>query len=396
MSARGFVRRPSPLAAVVLWSASGLLACSSETPSLEGAVGDEDRDGSRVAATDAGKTPDAGRGAADSGSSSEADASATSPASRANSDEDDGNNTCAKAELMTQRVVPKVWLLIDGSGSMAAPLTGLIGPSRWEVLRDALLNSSDGLISKLQSAVAFGLMAYDGGLSPTGIYVPELCPRTIVVDPAIENFNAIDGAYPAAELGSSTPTHYALLALSDRIKMVRDTGDTTPTYVVLATDGAPNLCDFHDGIPATPDTEQEAVDTVAQLAAQGTKTFAISLAGDDRELKAHLDAVAKAGATGKGSFTTNSQDDLVKALTEILGGTTSCSIRLEGRIEPGHECDGDVTLDGKMLGCDDANGYRVPDDHTSIELVGDACDALQRQPSAVLSAKFPCDAVVLL
>jgi hypothetical protein len=209
---------------------------------------------------------------------------------------------CASAEVHVTRVTPRVWLLVDGSGSMAAPLdNGLAGASRWSVLRDALLADGTGLVSRLHGVVEFGLYVYDGGLSLPGMAGPQ-CPRVIVSEPALNNAAAMSGVYPAAQTGASTPTHYALLDLKKRIDAA-GASPNGPTYVVLATDGKPNLCDFHDGIPATPDTEREAVDTVAQLSAAGTNVFVISMAGADTDLQTHLMAVAAAGKTGTQPFT---------------------------------------------------------------------------------------------
>ncbi|HEX5660691.1 MAG TPA: vWA domain-containing protein [Polyangiales bacterium] len=315
-----------------------------------------------------------------------------STGSRRDSGGGGGNSEeCGTIELTTQRVVPRVWLLIDGSGSMSASLAGLAGPSRFAVLRQALLDPTDGLVTKLAGSVAFGLMIYDGGMSPPGVYVPGLCPRVIVVEPALDNTQAISAAYPAEPTGASTPTHYALLDLQDRITASMS---TDPSFVLLATDGKPNLCDFHDGIPASAATEQEAVDTVAQLQQAGTQTFALSLAGGDAELQAHLSSLAEAGGTGSNVFSPSSQDALVTALTEIFGGTQSCTIEVEGKIVPGKECSGEVTLDDQKLACE--TDYRVGADKQSLELLGDACTKLRSQPTSKLSASFACDDVILL
>ena len=289
------------------------------------------------------------------------------------------------------RVVPTVWLMIDGSGSMGAPLE-LMGPSRWALLRDALLADATGLVPRLQSSVAFGLYVYDGGLSLPGIPGPQ-CPRVVTSEPALNNADAVRGAYPELEIGASTPTHYALLDLQARI--AASAQPASPTYVVLATDGKPNLCDFHDGLPATPDTEQEAVDTVRQLAAAGTQVFVISMAGDDAELQTHLEAVAAAGNTGKPPFTPRSQSELESALTQILGAASSCEVRIQGKVEAGRECSGTVLLDGAALPCNDADGYRLKPDRTSLELLGSACKRLQTARAPELEASFPCDDVKL-
>jgi hypothetical protein len=300
-------------------------------------------------------------------------------------------DACASAEVATTRVIPTVWLLVDGSGSMAAQLGGLAGgPSRWTALRDSLLADPGGLVAQLQSSVSFGLLVYDGGNSLPGMAGPQ-CPRVVAVPPMLDNFSAISTQYPAMQTGASTPTHYALLDLQKRI----DANPSTvgPTYVVLATDGAPNLCDFHDGVPSTPATEQEAVATVKQLADAGIQSFVISMAGDDAALKAHLDAVAVAGGTGTPVFTPTTQNDLASALTQIIGATASCDVKLEGHVEAGLECSGTVKLEDQALICNDPNGYRLKADRQTLELTGDACTQLQAAANGTLKAAFPCGVV---
>jgi len=301
---------------------------------------------------------------------------------------------CAGAKLNVTRVIPTVWLMIDGSGSMAAPLDFAGPSSRWSALREILLKPDSGLVSKLQSSVAFGLYVYDGGLSLPGIPGPQ-CPRVVVSEPTLDNAAAMSGSYPELETGASTPTHYALLDLKQRIDAAGPS-DRGPTYVVLATDGMPNVCDFHDGLPSTPDTEAEAIATVQQLAAAGTGVFVISMAGDDAILQAHLTALAAAGGTGTAPFTPASQADLESALTQIIGATASCDLKLQGIVEAGRECTGTVTLNGTTLVCNAKDGYKLKANRQSLELLGEACKTLQTAAAPQLEATFPCDDVTLL
>jgi DsbC/DsbD-like thiol-disulfide interchange protein len=94
------------------------------------------------------------------------------------------------------------------------------------------------------------------------------------------------------------------------------------------------LCDFHDGIPVTADTEPEAVETVGQLAAAGTNVFVISMAGADQDLQTHLQAVAAAGKTATQLFTPTSQGDLAKAFTQIIGATASATCAFKAASKP--------------------------------------------------------------
>ena len=90
------------------------------------------------------------------------------------------------------------------------------------------------------------------------------------------------------------------------------------------------------------------------------------------------------------------QGDLVAALTQIVGGTASCTIQVEGTIVAGRECAGDVRLNGEPLVCNAPDGFRVGADHRALELMGAACEALRQQASAELSASFACDDVVVI
>ena len=300
-------------------------------------------------------------------------------------------NLCAAAEVETTRVVPTVWLLIDGSGSMGTPLLG--GGTRWSALREALLDPT-GVIATLQDRVSFGLYVYDGGaMLPNPLQSPD-CPRTVIVDPALGNYAALSAAYPLLQTGASTTTHWALVELQKRIAAAGPNPGGR-TYVVIATDGQPNMCDFHDGIPSDALFRDQAVQTVRELAEMGTRSFVISVAGNEPGLGDHLQSVATAGDTGKPAFSPESKDDLVDALTEIIGEAVSCDVTLRGKVEEGLECSGTVMLNGTALVCDSTDGYVVGDDRMTLTLQGSACGRLRTDPSTELRAAFPCGAVVL-
>jgi hypothetical protein len=302
-----------------------------------------------------------------------------------------GETDCAHVEATLQRIVPNVWLMIDGSASMVAPLQA--GASRFEELRTSLVDATAGLVSALQDQVAFGLYLYDGcapGFPGAGCFAGA-CPRAATVDPALHNFSAIAARYPAAPPGASTPTDVALAALGQRIGSNASTPNRPPTYVILATDGEPNLCDWHDGIPSNDLFKANSLTAVQAMVASGTKVFAVSLAGGDAALQAYLASIAAAGGTGKPAFTPTTKDDLVQALTSILGNAVSCEVQVTGEVTAGKECMGEVTLNGKPVACNDANGWRLKDSK-SIELLGASCDALRSAPTATLKATFPCDA----
>ena len=172
-------------------------------------------------------------------------------------------DSCAKAQLDSMRKMPTILFVIDGSGSMCAPFGG---STRWQSLRTALLDPTNGLIYRLQQSVSFGMMLYDGtidfaalvgGIGAMGgggmtngceaMYFDKKaegdCPGLVELAPAVGNAMAIDMMYPATELGGSTPTDKAMnRAVDQMIAMVSTNPDVVniPLYIILATDGQPN------------------------------------------------------------------------------------------------------------------------------------------------------------
>jgi hypothetical protein len=321
--------------------------------------------------------------------------------------------TCAEGMVNAARTQPVITLVIDGSGSMCESFGG---PSRWNALRDALLNPMTGLITQLEAGVQFGLHLYDGGvdgflalLSPSVPPTPE-CALTgglgragdcltmrVTVPNALNNFAAIDAVYPQRELGGSTPTDLAMREVLEPMVnnlpvQAPDGPRIQPHFVILATDGQPNSICYGglagDGVP-----QQNDVVAVVEWAAQsGVKTYVISLA-QDPTLMTHLDAVAQAGGTGSPPFTPTNQADLVATLTEIIGGAIGCRVELNGAIMQGQECSGAVSFNGFPLECNSDNGWRLVDERT-IELTGTACTDFINSPASNVTADFPCGVFV--
>ena len=69
-------------------------------------------------------------------------------------------NSCASTTITAGRKQPIVTLVIDGSGSMCAPCGR---STRWTALRSALMDP-DGIVTRLQGGVSFGMALYDGPL----------------------------------------------------------------------------------------------------------------------------------------------------------------------------------------------------------------------------------------
>lgn len=319
--------------------------------------------------------------------------------------------SCADTNVQAGRKQPLVMLVIDGSGSMCAPFGNA---TRWTALRSALMDP-DGIVTKLQAAVSFGVTLYDGPLDFSGFLgggmggnfsstaqcsgsdfeasMGKACPNLIEVPQALNNEPPITSVYPMKELGGSTPTHKALTAVVDKLidaQMVVPDRAVQPQYIVLATDGEPNeLCANPSGV----DPHVEVIAQVTRAAEAGIKTFVISLAGDDANLMSHLVKVAEAGMTGYPPFSPMSKQDLVTSLTQIIGGAVGCEVILNGKVTEGQECGGKVEMNGITLPCNDPNGWSLKDDHTLL-LNGQACSDFQGNPLSVLHADFPCGVFV--
>lgn len=343
-----------------------------------------------------------------------------------------GDEICASAVVQTNKNMPTVVFVIDGSGSMCAPFGETT--TRWQSLRTALLDPMKGLIYRLQNAVSFGVTLYDGTIDPMlsldanslvqnppcaliygtiGGKNMGMCPQLKeAMPPKLNNAAAIDQVYPMVELGGSTPTdrvaaHVIDALIAGQVPPRPDDPAPTKTYVILATDGAPNdICVNGQGGDGSAQ-RQGVIAAVDRGAKAGITTWVISLAAGDAVLQAHLDEVAKHGDPGNPAaktFSPTNPDELIMTLAVLLGGAVGCNVALNGSVTVGQECLGTVEQNGAALPCcqdvggavscgtsssSSPNGWRLSDPH-SIELLGDACAQFLLGSGSVLSARFPC------
>lgn len=334
---------------------------------------------------------------------------------------------CATATVHTSIATPVILFVVDGSGSMCETFGS---STRWQALRTALLDPTNGLVYRLQSQVVFGTMIYDGTIdlavavtaqngSPapmcSGMYTAMKmageCPQLIQVTPALDNAAALDAAFPATELGGSTPTHKAMKSAVDlMLPMISTNPDVvnSPLYIILATDGAPNdIC--VGGVGGDSSVQQQAVIAeVDRAAAANITTFVISLAGSDQALQSHLEVVADHGQpmnVDAKAFSPMAPEELANTLTLLIGGAIGCEVQLNGTVTAGRECLGTVQMNGNPLPCcredagswmcnnaavAEASGWRLKDERT-VELVGAECVSFLTATEASLEARFPCD-----
>lgn len=288
---------------------------------------------------------------------------------------------CGEVAITLERVVPTVVLLIDQSGSM----TESFGPtSRWEAVRETLMDPGSGVVAQLESDVRLGLTLYTSHGGSAG----GTCPELTTVPPAIANYDAINAVYGPAVPQQDTPTGDSLYVVTDELEQLAVEGDK---IIVLATDGEPDSCADPNG-----NAGPEAVAAAQATYASGISLYVIGVG--DAVGAAHLQEMANAGVGQPSGGTAPfwqafDAQGLVDAFQAIVTAPHSCVFTLNGEVLAGMESQGTVMLDGSPLGYNDPNGWQL-NNASELEILGDACDAIQ-EGDHELTATFPCDAVVL-
>jgi hypothetical protein len=303
-------------------------------------------------------------------------------------------STCADTTVRASRVTPTVILIVDQSSSMEENFEG--NRSRWNVLRDFLLEEPNGLIADLQSQVRFGLALYSaesGGSNPDPI---GECPMVTTVAPALDNFDSIAQVYRGADVIEDTPTGDSIDRIIDDLGLAIIDPDqmADPIVFILATDGEPDRCEQLD----PQEGQAEAIAAVERAYQLGIRTFIISV-GEGTVSAEHQQDVANAGlGRGPGDedaeyWVAGDDSSLRTALTGIVGTQLGCEVQLNGSVQ-GDECLGRVTLNGRQLECGGSDGWELTTPRT-IRLLGSACDDLKGEDEALLEVRFPCEVGVV-
>lgn len=343
---------------------------------------------------------------------------------------------CGMSDVQVSRTVPHVMLLVDGSSSMrtmygigtsaaagaggaAAPRAGSGGAAamppavpvagrggaggaggapaeaqsftRWRAIRQALVDPVNGVVARLDGMIKFGLAVY--GTEP-------MCPLPGgITDPAIDNFEQVQAAFPLDPPGTRTPTGPALDAIVDRLadpaRNVDPEDASSPRIIVLATDGDPNSCDMAGNMP----NYEPSIMAALKAQSKSQRLYVISVGLD--AARDHLQKLANIGAgmpadavPGAQVFYPNDPVSLSNTLTTLIGTAALCEVKLEGAgVKAGMECGGVVMLNGQALGCNDPNGWKLSD-ATHIQLQGTACDLFRAGNNAMVRARFPCELLV--
>jgi hypothetical protein len=305
-----------------------------------------------------------------------------------------GDPSCERIEVGAHPgEIPRIMIVLDKSRSMQ---TGNI----WRPAVDAV----EDLTERLNGAAEFGLTLFPN-YTGSGLGVDPVLACTqgeVFVDLGPDHAGPIGDVLGDTRPDGNTPTRATL----EEVRRATFDPDRERPVVLLVTDGAPNCpsaapatCTCTSGQdPCSPEhcLDHQAVDAVSALAADGVSTYVIGFNTSD--WTNILNEMAAAGATGHDTyFPVEDGPALEAALAEITGTLLSCSYELE-------EAPYDiqyvrVVVDGAEVEHESRNserGWRIEGD-TTIELVGEACDALRDTSRGhTVEIAVECDPVFLI
>jgi hypothetical protein len=283
---------------------------------------------------------------------------------------------------------PTVLLLIDQSSSMRESF----GEStRWDVLRQAIVDPDEGLLTWLDASARIGLISYT---SLNGYERGRECPITQREDVRLGNAERVRRFYQAVEpfIGGDTPTADAIdLAVSTLAS-----AEAGPArYVLLLTDGVPDTC-------AEPDPQNgfdDAVDAVVRAREQGIRVKAVGVSPEIERRGLQRMANAAAGKPldleyGEDSdaeaplYASTQPRELATQLKGVFGDVRSCSVELGTDLDGRRASRGRLVLDGRELEYRGADGWSLESSH-AIELHGRACSSVL-DSGEQLEIEFPC------
>ncbi len=297
---------------------------------------------------------------------------------------------CESVTLTLDELRPAVTLLVDQSGSMRAGYpTRDSEQTRWQVVKQALLDPEAGVVQSLQQSIQFALVFYT---SRNG-FAGGTCPILSEVRSATNNYEAIRALYDASYPDDDTPTGAAVQQVA---KEIQASGRKGPEVILLVTDGDPDTC-------AQPDPQggqAEAIDAVASAFAQGIDLYVLGvssdISGDKLQQLANagqgrpIDAVWGVDAGAAEPFQASSSVvGLTAQLRDILARVPLCEVELDRDVGLDEIGGGNVVLDGHALRYGSPDGFALKDSR-HLEIQGRACDTL-RAAGKRLSVRISCD-----
>lgn len=333
------------------------------------------------------------------------------------------DDACATSADEATALPAVLQLVVDTSGSMAWP-PGWVpkspddskppGATKWEITRDALLNAVESLPADVALGVNFYPNVQQAGA--TCLLNRVAAPIALLAGPGSTARGGWATALGDVDPVGATPTHGAYRF---GLRQLTETLLPGNRFLLLITDGTPTCtlgCTCtEDNLPVDP---QPLLDEATAALGQGIRTFVIGSPGseDTREVLSQLARVggtAKPGCSDAGpaychfDMTTepNLAGGLARALDEIALDLRSCEYPIPqppagetldpDRVNVLYTPSGGVTetvpRDPSTTACEE--GWQYTADGQNIMLCGQACAAVQAEPSSNIEVLFGCQTV---
>jgi hypothetical protein len=297
---------------------------------------------------------------------------------------------CTSFTVTIDELRPAVTLLVDQSGSMNQPYPDEQSPqTRWQVVRQALLDERTGVVKSFERSIQFGLVLYT---SHNG-FMGGMCPILNKVRSATNNHAAISALYDSMWPDDDTPTGPAITQV---VKEIEASSRKGPEVILLVTDGDPDTCTQ----PDPQDGQAEATSAAAAAHAAGIGFYVLGISTDISGHK--LQQLANAGqgrpinalwgvdaAAAEPFEAARSVGGLSAQLEQIIDRVPLCELELERSVTVEDLEPSSVVLDGKALVHGDPNGFRLKSERR-LEVVGDACKNL-RASGKLLEVRIACE-----
>ena len=295
--------------------------------------------------------------------------------------EDDGtvvpppiDAACPAVVFTPMPTTPSIALILDGSGSMD---NTDISPTRYRAMTTALTGAG-GVVTSLETKAYFGSHVYycdPNNNTPSLLSVPR----------ALNNAAAINSSITGFTPGGNTPTPTAINSVVATFAANPPPAGSPPA-IVLATDGEPNQC-------GGGDTRPQSVAAAAAAYAAGIPVYVLAI----NQNSTHFQDMANAGQGDPAGvtvpyFPVSNATQLAAAFQTIINGVISCDLALTSSIDAQAAMQGTVTINGVPLtyGTD----WTLVGGNT-IHLEAGACATLKAATNPMVSATFPCGAVIL-
>jgi hypothetical protein len=326
---------------------------------------------------------------------------------------------CAFSNVMFKQETPNVMLIVDRSSSMEKNFGT---DTRWNTLRNALIDPTMGFVTTLETQIRFGLQMYTGPIMAGGGFPPpggggrmgtgggsggggtpasggsggaaaNTCPILAGVPIALNNYKAIATEYQAAEPLGNTPTGESIGVIWPQVQALDPVTFPGPRVLVLATDGEPNTCtSITDNRVGRTRSEEE----ISKAFDAGIQTFVISVGNDVGE--DHLRRIANLGQgfpvddQTERFYPASDPSELADAFSTIINGIRACTFDLNGKVDRNSASAGRVTVDGTQLTYNDPNGWHLNGDG-QVVVDGEGCQKIQASAQGI-DIWFPCGVFV--